>query len=148
MTKKIPELLSPAGSPEALMAGLDGGADAFYCGAPDFNARKRAKNFTRDDIEGATALLHSKGKKIYITLNTLIYDSELPKVIELLLFLNKIKVDAVIVQDLGIMDIISKNFSDLHIHASTQAFAHNRLQCEFLSSLGVKRIILPREMSI
>jgi putative protease len=148
MPKKIPELLAPAGSPEALMAGLDGGADAFYCGAYDFNARKRAKNFTRDDIEGATALLHSKGKKIYITLNTLIYDSELPQAIELLLFLNKIKVDAIIVQDLGIMYLISKNFPDLHIHASTQAFAHNRLQCEFLRTLGVKRIVLPREMSI
>ncbi|MBL8025236.1 MAG: DUF3656 domain-containing protein [Fibrobacteres bacterium] len=148
MLRTIPELLAPAGSPEALMAGLDAGADAFYCGAPDFNARKRAKNFTRDDIEGATALLHSKGKKLYITLNTLIYDHELPAAIELLIFLNRIKVDAVIVQDLGIMSLISENFPDLTIHASTQAFAHNRLQCEFLRNLGVRRIVLPREMSL
>ncbi|MFH0920725.1 MAG: peptidase U32 family protein [Fibrobacterota bacterium] len=147
-SRTIPELLAPAGSPETFQAGFDAGADAFYLGAPDFNARKRAKNFTRDEIEQAAAFAHQHGKRVYITLNTLIYDSEIPGLLDLLVFLDRIRVDAVIVQDLGVLDILRRHFPSLRVHASTQTFCHNSLQAQFLKDAGVSRIILPRELSL
>ncbi len=145
---KIPELLAPAGSPEALISAYKAGADAVYCGVNEFNARKRAKNFSRDELEGATAFLHSNEKKIFVTLNTIVYDPEIEALIDLLFFLEKIEVDAVIVQDIGVMNLVATHFPKLALHASTQTFAHNSLQCEAFKSLGVKRIILPRELSL
>lgn len=145
---RIPELLAPAGSPESFWAGFEAGADAFYLGAPDFNARKRAKNFTLEEIEQTIAFAHQKGRKIYITLNTLVFDSEIPALLDLLVFLDRAGVDAVIIQDLGVLSLIKKHFPHLRIHASTQLFCHNSLQAQFLKDAGVSRIILPRELTI
>jgi len=148
MTRYIPELLAPAGSPETFFAGLSAGADAFYLGTSDFNARKRAKNFTREELEQVVALSHERGKKIYITLNTLIFDSEIPQLIDFLVFIDRIRVDAVIVQDLGVLSLIRTHFPRLRIHASTQLFCHNSLQAQFLKEAGASRIVLSRELSL
>lgn len=144
----IPELLAPAGSIEAFLAGFHAGADAFYLGVHEFNARKRAKNFSFEELNMVTAYAHKHGKKNYLTLNTLVFDSEIPAVIDLLQFCEKIRVDAVIIQDLGMLDLIRRYFPKMPIHASTQLFCHNSLHAQFLKDHGVSRIILPRELSL
>lgn len=145
---RIPELLAPAGSLEAFKAGFDAGADAFYLGYRDFNARRRAKNFTGEELHLAADYAHQAGKKIYITLNTLIFDREISDLIRLIELLREIRADAVIVQDWGIISILREEYPELPIHASTQMFCHNSLHAKFLSSLGVRRIILPRELTL
>ncbi|OGJ87672.1 MAG: hypothetical protein A2268_04520 [Candidatus Raymondbacteria bacterium RifOxyA12_full_50_37] len=144
----IPELLAPAGSPEAFWAGYEAGADAFYLGAPDFNARKRAKNFTLEEIEQTVAFAHQNSRKIYLTLNTLVFDSEIPALTDLLLFADQAGVDAIIMQDLGVLSLVRSHFPRMRVHASTQLFCHNSLQARFLKDAGVSRIVLPREMTI
>jgi U32 family peptidase len=145
---KLPELLAPAGSLETFKAGFDAGADAFYLGFSDFNARRRAKNFTEDELHLAVDYAHQAGKKIYITLNTLIFDREIPALIRVIEFLREIKADGVIVQDWGVISILREEYPGLPIHASTQMFCHNSLHAEFLRSKGISRIILPRELTL
>lgn len=142
------ELLAPAGSPEALVAALDSGADAVYSGLKDFNARKRAKNFTLDEFKYAVNYVHHHNKKIYLTLNTLLYDHELEQVAEILNLAMEYAVDAIIVQDIGLIQLIRTYYPSLTIHASTQTFCHNSMHAQFLKNLGVGRIILPRELSL
>lgn len=142
------ELLAPAGSMETFYAGYRAGADAFYLGLGDFNARKRAKNFTRDDLETVTRFAHLHGKKIYVTMNTLLFDDEFPAVVDALSFLEGVRVDGVIVQDLGLLSILKEYFSSMAAHASTQMFCHNSRQAAYLKELGVQRIILARELTI
>ncbi|MCX8123493.1 MAG: U32 family peptidase [Spirochaetes bacterium] len=142
------ELLAPAGSPEAFIVALQAGADAVYLGLKDFNARKRAKNFTIDEFKFAVNYAHHHDKKVYLTLNTLIFDSEFEQVIDILDVAEDVKVDAVIVQDIGLIHLMRTYFPSLAIHASTQTFCHNSLHAQFLKNLGVSRIILPRELSL
>src|SRR5665648_182129 len=96
------ELLAPAGSIEAFFAALDSGADAVYCGLKEFSARARARNFTLADVERMTIYAHSQKKRLYITLNTLIKEAELPKLVDILASLAAIQVDGLIIQDLGV----------------------------------------------
>ncbi|MFA6471163.1 MAG: DUF3656 domain-containing protein [Candidatus Latescibacterota bacterium] len=145
---KLPELLAPAGSLETFKAGFDAGADAFYLGYRLFNARQRAKNFTEDELHLAADYAHQYGKKLYITLNTLVFDREIKDLIRLIEILGDIKADGVIVQDWGVISILREEYPDLPIHASTQMFCHNSLHAEFLRSQGVSRIILPRELTL
>ncbi|RPI92476.1 MAG: U32 family peptidase, partial [Spirochaetales bacterium] len=147
MTDK-PELLAPAGSPETFVAAYKAGADAFYLGADDFNARKRARNFSRDELKEATLFAHRNGRRVYITLNTLLYDDEFPGIIDLLSFLEEIRIDGVIVQDLGLLAMLRDHFPALPIHASTQMFCHNSQQARYLKNAGASRIILARELSL
>lgn len=142
------ELLAPAGSPEALIAAIDSGADAVYLGLKDFNARKRAKNFTHDEFKHAVNYVHHHNKKIYLTLNTLLFDDELEQISDILNLASNLSVDAVIVHDLGLIQLIRTYYPSIPIHASTQTFCHNSLHTQFLKNLGVSRIILPRELSL
>lgn len=144
----IPELLAPAGSIETFRAAFEAGADAFYLGYGDFNARKRAKNFTEEELRLAAALAHRHGRRIYITVNTLVFGRELPALLDLLELIRDIRADAVIIQDLGVLSLLRERFPEIPVHASTQTFCHNSLHAEFLREAGVSRIILPRELSI
>lgn len=145
---KLPELLAPAGSLEAFKAGFDAGADAFYLGYREFNARQRAKNFTEEELHLAADYAHQYGKKLYITLNTLVFNREIEGLVRLTELLRDIEADGVIVQDWGVISILREEYPDLPIHASTQMFCHNSLHAEFLRSQGVSRIILPRELTL
>ncbi len=142
------ELLAPAGSPEAFIVALEAGADAVYLGLKDFNARKRAKNFTVDEFTHAVNYAHHNNKKVYLTLNTLVFDNEFESFIAMLDIAEDVNVDAVIVQDIGLIHLLRTYYPSLAIHASTQTFCHNSLHAQFLKNLGVSRIILPRELSL
>ncbi len=142
------ELLAPAGSIEAAYAALEYGADAIYLGLPSFSARAEAINFTLDEFYDITGYAHTLGCKVYVTLNTLIKDSELEVLLPLIQHLEQAEADAVIVQDLGVLRIIREYFPTLSLHASTQMAIHNRLGAEYLLKLGVKRVTLARELSI
>ncbi|RPJ05834.1 MAG: U32 family peptidase, partial [Spirochaetaceae bacterium] len=147
MNKK-PELLSPAGNVDSLYAAMEAGADAVYLGLDRFNARIRARNFTPQLAATAISWAHKRNKKIYITLNTLIKEIELPEVIKLLSMLEAFRPDAIIVADFGVISLVRKHFPGLVLHASTQAGAHNSEAIRLLSRMGIKRTILARELSI
>ncbi len=142
----LPELLSPAGSRDALIAALNAGADAVYFGGGTHNARINAKNFTREDIEYGIKLLHAHGKKAYITLNTLLYEKETGEYLDFVEFVANAGADALIVADLGGAELIRRTFADLELHASTQMSGHNVSEAELLHSLGFSRMVLAREM--
>lgn len=142
------ELLSPAGSMECLEAAVNNGADAVYLAGKLFGARKYATNFSNEELEEAVKFCHLYGVKIYITVNTIIYENEIKSVLDYLCFLYNIGVDAVIVQDIGLISLIRKYLPGLEIHASTQAHTHNLEQIKLLEQLGVKRVVLAREMSL
>ncbi len=143
-----PELLAPAGSRECFFAAIDSGADAVYLGLADFNARLRAKNFTTRDLSILVPYAHSRNVKVYVTLNTLIKQSEIAPALNALYQLDQLGVDAVIAADIGLMRLAKDNFPNLRIHGSTQAAAHNGYGVDFLSTLGVKRVVLARELSL
>ena len=142
------ELLAPAGSFDSLKAAVNNGADAVYLSGKLFGARKYAPNFNNDELREAVDYCHLYGVKIYVTVNTIIYEDEIDSVLEYLCFLYNIGVDAVIVQDLGLITLIRKYLPDLEIHASTQAHTHNIEQIKLLENLGVKRVVLARELSL
>lgn len=142
------ELLAPAGSMDCLKAAVNNGCDAVYLSGKFFGARKYAPNFSNDELKEAVKYSHLYGVKIYVTVNTIIYEDEIESVLDYLCFLYNIGVDAVIVQDIGLICLIRKYLPDLEIHASTQAHTHNIEQIKFLESLGVKRLVLAREMSL
>ncbi|HUW67603.1 MAG TPA: peptidase U32 family protein, partial [Candidatus Nanoarchaeia archaeon] len=142
-----PELLAPAGSKEALIAAIENGADAVYFGGEAYSARYDAA-LSNDDIEWAIDYAHINKTKSYATVNTLIKDSELEKVCEYLQFLCNAGVDAVIVQDMGILKLIKDQLPQLPVHASTQMTIHNVEGVRFLEDMGVKRVVLARELSL
>ena len=143
-----PELLSPAGSMEAFKAALAAGADAIYIGGKQFGARAFSPNFALEEIEYAITLAHLYDVKVYVTLNTLIYDDEVESFIDYVKKLANIGVDAVIMQDMGMIDLVRKTIPSLEIHVSTQAHIHNLYGVKLLESLGIKRTVLARETSI
>ena len=143
-----PELLSPAGSMEALYAAIEGGADAIYIGGMKFGARAFSKNFTLDEIEYATGYAHMYGVKLYVAVNTLIYDNETTEFLDYVKRLHKIGVDAFIMQDIGMIDLVRKTLPNAEIHVSTQAHIHNLDGVKLLEKLGIKRTVLARETSI
>ena len=144
----LPELLSPAGSYEALLAAVDAGADAVYLGGKCFNARAYAHNFDDETLARAVAYAHLHGVKVYVTLNTLIYDRELPALLEYAKKLYETGVDALIVADLGVISLLRENLPKLELHASTQATVHSSLAADEMYSLGVSRVVLSRELSL
>ena len=143
----VPELLSPAGDFDAMRAAVANGADAVYFGLSNFNARHRAANFTLEELPGVMEFLHGHNVRGYVTFNTLIFSDELPEAIEFLAAVAKAGVDAVIVQDLGLARLIGRLCPALHIHGSTQMTLTEPRGIEFVKSLGVKRVILARELS-
>ena len=146
--KKIPELVAPAGGVEALRAAVECGADAVYLGGVQFGARHFASNFTLRELKRAARYTHSRDARLFITVNTLVKDSEITGLIEYLDFLRSIEVDAVVVQDLGVLRLIRERFPDLRVHASTQMNVHNSEGVRFLAGHGVSRVVLGRELSL
>ena len=141
------ELLAPAGSMEAVTAAVQNGADAVYFGYGDFNARRSARNFTREEAAAAVSYCHVRGCKVNLTLNTLLTDRELPSAAELAAHASDIGVDAVIVQDLGVVRILRQSFPDLPIHGSTQMTVHSLDGVKLCADLGMTRVVLGRELS-
>ena len=146
--RRIPELLAPAGSIASALTAFDCGADAVYAGLSKFNARERTENFTLEEMSKLIAYAHKISKKVYITFNTLIKESELTEAVEQLFEISKLKPDAVIVQDIGILRIIRQYFPNLEIHSSTQMGLHNSAGVNLAAKLGVKRAILERQVSL
>lgn len=145
---KKTELLSPAGNMEMLKLAIHNGADAVYLAGTKFGARKYATNFTDEEIIKAIDYAHLFGVKVYITINTLIKDDEIKEFIDYVEFLHKNNVDAVLMQDIGMIYLVRKTFPNLEIHASTQFHNHNIEDLKFLHSIGVTRAVLARELSI
>ena len=141
------ELLAPAGSPEAVTAAVQSGADAVYFGYGNFNARRNAKNFSREDAAAAVSYCHLRGVKVYVTLNTLLTDRELPAVAKMAAEASDLGVDAVLVQDLGVLRTLRQTLPDLPLHASTQMSLHSLDGVKMAADLGLKRVVLSRELS-
>lgn len=143
-----PEVLAPAGSPEALVAAVRSGADAVYLGAGKFNARQSAVNFGGENaLADGVAYCHTYGVKVYLTLNTLVSDEELPHCLEELRTACDAGVDAVIVQDIGLATLVRKAAPTMRLHASTQMSVHSASALPFLKELGISRVVLARELS-
>ncbi|TXT49814.1 MAG: putative protease [Spirochaetes bacterium] len=142
------ELLAPAGSPEALDAAIGEGADAVYLGLRSFNARMRTANFAFNQFEAALQAVHDRGKKVYVTVNTVFEERETDRVYQLLQFLDRLGADGIIVQDLGIAHITRECFPRLHLHASTQMNVASSRGSNFLSRNGFKRAVLARELNL
>jgi putative protease len=142
------ELLAPGGDIDSIKAAILAGADAVYCGLERFNARNRATNLTIDDLNGIVRIAHSSHCKVFLTLNVIIVESEIPALITLLNRLVNTSIDGIIVQDLGLLYLLAKYFKKLSIHASTQLTTHNEGQIHFLSKLNATRVNLSRELSI
>ena len=141
------ELLSPAGSYEALLAAVQNGADAVYMGLGGFNARRSARNFTDEDFARAVDYCHERGVKVYLTLNTLLTDRELPEAAEALKKASAWGVDAVLVQDWGLWQLARLVAPDQPLHASTQMSLHTLSGARLAAELGMERVVLARELS-
>lgn len=142
------ELLAPAGNTEALDAAISEGADAVYLGLKSFNARMRSSNFAWSQFEATVESLHKKNKKIYVTVNTIITESETEKMFRFLSYLNNIQPDGLIIQDLGIIQMAKTYFPKLKLHASTQLNIASAKAANALSRFGVSRVVLARELSL
>ena len=143
-----PELLAPAGNLETALAAYDAGADAVYCGLGKFNARERAQNFTPDSLARLLDYAHGRGRKLYLTLNTLVKETELSEVAAYLAELAKLRPDALIVQDLGVLNLAREYFPSLVLHASTQMGIHNSAGVAAAARLGIRRVILERQITL
>jgi putative protease len=141
-------VLAPAGTPEALDAAVRAGADAVYFGLPAFNARARARNFTTDQLGPTLEALHRHGVRGYVTLNTLVFDAELPAVEEAIRAAADAGADAIIVQDVGVARLARELAPELPVHASTQMTCTDAGSVAFAASLGVRRVVLARELSL
>lgn len=140
------ELLSPAGSPEAVRAAVQSGANAIYLGAGEFNARRGAVNFDMDTLRETVEYCHLRGVKVYLTMNTLLYDRELTRGAELARNASEMGVDAVLVQDLGVAGMLRQAVPDLPLHASTQMSIHDLEGARFAADLGMTRVVVSREL--
>lgn len=145
--KKI-ELLAPAGSLEAFYAAVQNGANAVYLGGNAFSARAFATNFTNEELIQAIHYGHMRDVKIYVTINTLYSDEQFHELVSYISFLYQQQVDALIVQDIGLLNLIRTYFPDLEIHMSTQASIHNKEGVHYFANLGVQRVVLARENTI
>lgn len=142
------ELLAPGGDVDSIKAAIAAGADAVYCGLDKFNARNRAENISFDDLQGILRLAHQKSCKVFLTLNIIVLENEIPAFVGLLNKLINTSIDGVIVQDLGMFYLLRTYFKGLQIHASTQLTTHNEGQIRFLSKLAATRVNLSRELNL
>lgn len=147
MNKKKSEILAPAGSMESLVAAIRCGADAVYLGGKSFSARANATNFDIDELQKAVNYAHKCGVKIYQTLNTVIFDSQLDNVRKVIEFSASIGVDAFIVQDLGLCEIVKQIVPQMPLHASTQMTIHTKDGALFAKEAGFCRVVVARELS-
>ncbi len=146
---RVVELLAPAGGQDSAFAAFHYGADAIYLGLKKFSARAEAENFSLEELDEVTSYAHSlqPPRRVFVTINTLIRQDELPELIEALAGLVEIGVDAVILQDLGVYRAIRQYFPTLELHGSTQMAVHNRAGAEVLKQLGFRRVVLARELT-
>jgi len=142
------EILSPAGSPEAVIAAVQNGADSVYLGLGDFNARRGAKNFTDEEFEKAVRYCHVRGCKVYVTLNTLVNDRETEKALRAARLASDAGADGIIIQDIGLISIVRSALPDIPLHGSTQMSVHNLAGAEAAAEMGISRIVLARELSL
>ena len=141
------ELLSPAGSPESLRAAVQSGAGAVYLGWGDFNARRSAKNFSDEEFADALRYCHLRGVRVFLTLNTLLTDRELPRALETATAACRMGVDSVLVQDWGLFDLLRQALPDLPLHASTQMSLFTSGGCREMAADGCERVVIARECS-
>ena len=144
--KKI-EILAPAGSFDSVIAAVRSGADAVYLGEKAFSARSSAKNFDDEELKKATAYCHIHGVKVYVTINTIVFDDELEKLKKAIISAAEADVDALIVQNMGVARLAHRLVPDLALHASTQMSIHTASGVKALYEMGFKRVVLAREMS-
>lgn len=142
------EILAPAGNPDALKAAVFSGCDAVYLGGSMFSARANAGNFDNDELTEAVKFCHIRGVKVYVTVNTIAKEDEIPYIMEFISFLCKIGVDAVLVQDLGLFRLIRESCPELPVHASTQMSIFDKAGTELVKQMGAERVVLSREMSL
>jgi putative protease len=148
LTAETPELLAPAGDWECVRAAVANGADAVYFGLPRFNARLRAENFTEAELPEVVEFCHRHGVKAYVAFNTLVFTGELEDAADYLRLLNRAGVDALIVQDIGLVRMAAALTPELPIHASTQMTVTSPEGVAFARSLGIQRVVLARELSL
>jgi len=142
------EVLAPAGSAESLKAALNTGADAVYLGVHNFSARKNARNFTEEELRAAAETCRLLGVKLYLTLNTLVFDRELPKLRKTVQFAAQAGIDAFIIQDLGALGVVKKIAPEVRCHASTQMTITSVFGAEAARKLGFSRVVLARELTL
>lgn len=147
MLEKV-ELLAPVGSEESLYAAVENGADAVYLGGKLFNARQYASNFSNEELKEVVQYCHIRQVKVYITVNILLDNNEINEIIDYILYLYNIDVDGIIVQDLGLSNIIRTVLPDFEVHASTQMTINNYMGAKFVEDMGFKRAVLARELSV
>ena len=141
------EILAPAGSLPTFVCAINNGADAVYIGGKSFSARKNAANFSNEEITEAVRYAHLYGRKVYVTVNTLVSDEEFRELYDFIGFLYRAGVDALIIQDLGIAHMVRQSFPDFPIHASTQMTIHNLKGALFAKEMGFSRVVLSRELT-
>ena len=146
--KKEIELLAPGGDVDSIKAAIIAGANAVYCGLDRFNARSQAKNISLGELNGILRLAHKNDCEVFLTLNIIIIEREIPALMSLLNKLVNTSLDGIIIQDLGVFYILNKYFPTLNIHASTQMTTHNEGQIKFLSKLNATRVNLSRELTL
>lgn len=144
--KKI-EILAPAGNFESVEAAVKSGADAVYIGLKDFSARKEADNFTFQELKDTTSYCHIRGVKVYVTMNTLVFDTELESALSAVKSACECEIDALIVQDIGFANLVHRACPSLPLHGSTQMSVHTLSGAKLLKEMGFKRVVLSREMS-
>lgn len=142
------ELLAPAGNTENFLAAMDAGADAVYVGAPALNARNLARDLRLEEIYSMVQYCSNNGKKIYLAANSLVREQDLSQAIETLGYLDAMKTDGLIVQDLGLVRIIREYFPDIPLHASTLLSANNSLSLQGFQTMGFERVVLARELTL
>ena len=142
------ELLAPAGNFENFHAALDAGADAVYVGAPGLNARNLAKDLTLEEIGSMIVTAHARGRKVHVALNSLARENDLPRLLETLAYFETVTPDALIIQDVGIVNLVMDHFPSLELHGSTLMAIHNRAGAQALSSLGFSRVVIAREYTL
>ena len=147
MTNKKIEILAPAGNFESVLSAVKSGADAIYLGLKDFSARKEAENFSFQELKETTSYCHIRGVKVYVTMNTLIFDDELENALTAVKNACLCNIDALIVQDIGFAYLVKKACPNLPLHGSTQMSVHTLSGAKLLEEMGFKRVVLSREMS-
>ena len=146
--RRAPELLAPAGGPEPFAAALAAGADAIYCGMGDFNARRKAENFTDESFAAACHAAHLAGARVYVTVNIVIKDAELPRALEVVRHCTELGADAFIIQDWGLFFKIRELMPQVETHISTQANIHDARGAAWCRDAGADRVTLSRELSV
>ena len=142
------EILAPVGNWDMFYAAVASGADAVYMAGHKFGARAYANNFSIEDIRDLVSYAHLRNVKVYITVNTLIKDEELEQIYQYILELVEAKVDALIIQDFGIYQIIRKTLPDLELHASTQMAINSLQSAKYIEDLGFERVVVGREVDL